>query len=246
MRQRLLLIAGWAVAAFGSSVVASGAVAVAGGQVTDRPLRLLSASEVEAIPIVNTAAGSAISEPPASGGIADSSGAPDEVIDTAAGRADRRSPAGDGGATRGSPPTTGATLSNTAAPDPGAALVDEVDLSALDPTDPASAEPSLAPADIADLAESSFPFVRITASGAHVVNVTGGTAAFGGAEGSVELLWALPRAGYTVELDFVNPEALELFFVGGNDTTTSSIVRAVWSGEGLTIEFPTATTGAAE
>ena len=49
MRQRLLLVAGWAVAAVLATLVSTGAVAVAGGQVTDRPLRPLTASEVAAL-----------------------------------------------------------------------------------------------------------------------------------------------------------------------------------------------------
>lgn len=49
MRQRLLLVAGWAAAAVVASLVSTGAVAVAGGQVLDRPLRPLSASEVAAL-----------------------------------------------------------------------------------------------------------------------------------------------------------------------------------------------------
>ncbi len=49
MRQRLLLVAGWATAAVVATLVSTGAVAVAGGQVTDRPLRPLSASEVAAL-----------------------------------------------------------------------------------------------------------------------------------------------------------------------------------------------------
>lgn len=49
MRQRLLLVAGWAVAAVVATLVSTGAVAVAGGQVTDRPLRPLTASEVAAL-----------------------------------------------------------------------------------------------------------------------------------------------------------------------------------------------------
>ena len=48
MRQRLLLVAGWVAAAVVAILVSTGAVAVAGGQVTDRPLRPLSASEVAA------------------------------------------------------------------------------------------------------------------------------------------------------------------------------------------------------
>jgi hypothetical protein len=49
MRQRLLLVAGWAAAAVVASLVSTGAVAVAGGKVMDRPLRPLSASEVAAL-----------------------------------------------------------------------------------------------------------------------------------------------------------------------------------------------------
>jgi len=49
MRQRLLLVAGWATAAVVASLVSAGAVAVAGGQVADRPLRPLSATEVAAL-----------------------------------------------------------------------------------------------------------------------------------------------------------------------------------------------------
>ena len=51
MRQSLLLVAGWIVAAVGAGVVASGAVAVAGGQVFDRPIRPLNAAEVAALPV---------------------------------------------------------------------------------------------------------------------------------------------------------------------------------------------------
>jgi len=49
MRQRLLLVAGWAAAAVVASLVSTGAVAIAGGQVTDQPLRPLSAPEVAAL-----------------------------------------------------------------------------------------------------------------------------------------------------------------------------------------------------
>ncbi|MEA2058764.1 MAG: hypothetical protein U9O63_08585, partial [Actinomycetota bacterium] len=68
MRQRLLLVAGWLVAAIGSGVVASGAVAVAGGQVLDRPLNPLTAAEVAALPVVGTVSIPEQIEPLASGG----------------------------------------------------------------------------------------------------------------------------------------------------------------------------------
>ncbi|MEN8233360.1 MAG: hypothetical protein ABFR89_00375 [Actinomycetota bacterium] len=68
MRQRLLLVAGWIVAAVGAGVVASGAVAAAGGQVLDRPLRPLTAAEVAALPVDETMAHFDLSGPHASGG----------------------------------------------------------------------------------------------------------------------------------------------------------------------------------
>lgn len=49
MRRRLLFVFSWLVAAVATSVVASAAVAIAGGQVSDRPLRPLTAAEVEAL-----------------------------------------------------------------------------------------------------------------------------------------------------------------------------------------------------
>ena len=51
MRRRLTLFVGWLIAVVGSGLVASGAAAIAGGQVTDRPLQPLSAAEVAALPV---------------------------------------------------------------------------------------------------------------------------------------------------------------------------------------------------
>jgi hypothetical protein len=68
MRQRLLLVAGWIVAAVGAGVVASGAVAVAGGQVFDRSIRPLNAAEVAALPVDESVATLGSSERLASGG----------------------------------------------------------------------------------------------------------------------------------------------------------------------------------
>ncbi|MEN8041891.1 MAG: hypothetical protein ABFR95_10355 [Actinomycetota bacterium] len=68
MRQRLFLVAGWLAAAIGAGLVASGAVAVAGGQVLDRPLRPLTAAEVAALPVA-TVGPSDSDEPHASGGV---------------------------------------------------------------------------------------------------------------------------------------------------------------------------------
>lgn len=75
MRQRLLLVAGWLAAAIGTGLVASGAVAVAGGQVLDRPLRPLTAAEVAALPVVAVGSSNDV-EPQASGGIVQSTSGP--------------------------------------------------------------------------------------------------------------------------------------------------------------------------
>jgi hypothetical protein len=76
MRQRVLLVAGWVVAAAVTSLVASGAVAVAGGQVNDRPLTRVLAADVAALPVVNTEGVPDPCEPPASGGFDCGPGAP--------------------------------------------------------------------------------------------------------------------------------------------------------------------------
>jgi hypothetical protein len=52
LRQRLLLVGSWLAAAIGAGLVATAAVAVAGGQVLDQPLRPLTAAEVAALPVV--------------------------------------------------------------------------------------------------------------------------------------------------------------------------------------------------
>ena len=76
MRQRVLLVAGWVVAAAVTSLVASGAVAVAGGQVNDRPLTRVLAADVAALPVVDTEGVPDPCEPPASGGFDCGPGAP--------------------------------------------------------------------------------------------------------------------------------------------------------------------------
>lgn len=75
MRQRLFLLAGWFVAAIGAGLVASAAVAIAGGQVLDRPLQPLTTAEVAALPV--TAVGSSETlVPQASGGTETTVGGP--------------------------------------------------------------------------------------------------------------------------------------------------------------------------
>jgi len=68
LRQRFLLVAGWIAAVVGAGLIATAAVAVAGGQVLDQPLRPLTAAEVAALPVVQE--GSPVEvEPPFSDGL---------------------------------------------------------------------------------------------------------------------------------------------------------------------------------
>ena len=236
MRQKLLLIAGWAVAAVGSSVVASGAVAVAGGQVTDRPLRLLSASEVEAIPIVNTVASALDSEPPASGGSAVDPGTPGaEDAGLATGTlANRQSSAGDEGET-GLSPGTGLLPADDRAPAPGASSVGGA---GVDQGDPRSGDPIARPGTPGDDPgiETVDPEpVAGPATTTRIVTLPGGTVAVAGTDGRVELLWATPRPGYTVSIDFATPDALVVSFTS---SFNESVLRAYWSDEGLIVEAP--------
>ncbi len=95
LRQRLLLVAGWFIAAVGAGLVASGAVAVAGGQVLDRPLRPMTAAEVAALPVVEMDEPDA-NEPHASGGLVTTTGESISGSDDAAGSDE---PTGAGGST---------------------------------------------------------------------------------------------------------------------------------------------------
>lgn len=107
LRQRLLLVAGWIAAAVGAGVVASGAVAVAGGQVLDQPLRPLTAAEVAALPVVEVGEPD-VFEPQASGGFVSTTGEPAQGSQDSA--PDPAGPAGTGGST--------ASDAAEAAPDP--------------------------------------------------------------------------------------------------------------------------------
>lgn len=94
LRQRLLLVAGWITAAVGAGLVASGAVAVAGGQVHDPPRRPSTAAEVAALPVVEVGAPDAF-EPHASGGFVSTTGGPTQGSDDAG--TDIDGPTGTGG-----------------------------------------------------------------------------------------------------------------------------------------------------
>lgn len=99
MRQSLLLVAGWIVAAVGAGVVASGAVAVAGGQVFDRPILPLNAAEVAALPVDESVATPGSSERLASGSSQARTGVTTEGCGrNTAGAFGSERPAGPGGA----------------------------------------------------------------------------------------------------------------------------------------------------
>jgi hypothetical protein len=69
LRQRLLLVAGWLAAAVGAGLVATAAVAVAGGQVLDQPLRPLTAAEVAALPVRQAGSPIAVESPASTGAV---------------------------------------------------------------------------------------------------------------------------------------------------------------------------------
>jgi hypothetical protein len=101
MRQRLLLVAGWLVAAIASGIVASGAVAVAGGQVLDRAQRPFTAAEVAALPVVAVGSSDDL-EPHASGGLVPNAGEP---TDDNTGGGTVNGSTGTGGSSASEPPT---------------------------------------------------------------------------------------------------------------------------------------------
>jgi hypothetical protein len=82
LRQRLLLIIGWLAAVVGAGLVATAAVAIAGGQVLDQPLRPLTAAEVAALPVVQAGSPDDV-EPQASGGLVPDVGEPAQGSESA-------------------------------------------------------------------------------------------------------------------------------------------------------------------
>lgn len=192
MRQRLLLVAGWLLAAIGAGVVASAAVAVAGGQVMDRPLSPLTAAEVAALPVVGTERTQEQIERLASGasGPTDRAPADERERATATGSTGIRSPAGDGGA----------SASDRAADD------SEIDGEPrIDTADPEAF--SAASSDVESVKES-----RIIGSDVATIHVPGGAASVADLGDHLSLLWATPRPQYVVGLRFDSPTNLTLTF----------------------------------
>ena len=212
MRQRVLLVAGWAVAAAVTSFVASGAVAVAGGQVTDRALRPLSASEVAALPVVNTGV-SVSSEPHASGGLAATSDALDEGAGPSGpGRSGSLHSVGDGG---------------PSADDTGT----DLGAGALDPALP-DGQPLRESGLGGSVSDVPVGTAETTDQESAIVRLAGGSASVSGADGEVYFLWAIAQPGYLSEVFVSDSGSITITFSSG---VTISRMVASWTVGGLQI-----------
>ena len=208
MRQRLLLVAGWAAAAVVASLVSTGAVAVAGGQVTDRPLRPLSASEVAAL----TEECGSTERAPCLRQL-DYSADPTTSVD-AAPELNSSPEGGEDGVSPILPPE------------------DTTEPPSEDPLDPGvEVDESLVPPEEGN-EESVPPEPR-----AEVVDLTGGRVSVSGADGEVRIIWLIPRHGFAV-LPAAGAENLPYHItVVLSDGSHQSTLIASWdSTKGLVIE----------
>jgi|GEM_PF-1733969 len=225
LRQRLLLVAGWAVAAVATGLVSAGAVAVAGGQVTDRPLRPLSAAEVAALPVTNEDACSA-DGPLASGGPVPSS-CPD--------RAGRNGllPLGDATAR---PAEKGSTVDALVL---GLGDIDRYDV----PLDPAGPDVPLASDPVATSSDGVIvpkpagddalvPPLQPGPWQPTVVELVGGRVSVTRVGNALTLNWATPRQGFIADLSFKRPDELTVTFWDGSHL---SAVTARISDRGLDV-----------
>jgi hypothetical protein len=202
MRQRLLLVAGWVLAAVGTSVVASAAVAATGGQVTDRALRPLTAAEVAALPEGFL---EVLSESLASG---DSSnrdlvepGESTTVGPTA------QAPAGAEGETRPADLTDDAPIALPRPP------TDDVDIE--DDADATEPDPGVDP-------EPTATFDT------HIEHLEAGSVSLVGTDDQIRLLWATPRIGWRMDVEYLEPNHLLLSFA--NDETLWTLNAAMVDG----------------
>lgn len=186
MRQRVLLVAGWVMAAAVTSLVASAAVAVAGGQVNDRPLTKVLAADVAALPVVDTE-GDPCNEPLASGGFECTTESP------SAG-------AQDGPGSGHEPDLVGGEEDNEAA-----------DLVGLDPEFPDGVTPAI---DAGGPEEAGPRFFIPTAT--EVITIGGGSVSFAVQDGIIRVLWAIPQYGYTTTFDRSDPTAPRITFARGD------------------------------
>ncbi len=207
MVRRVLLISAWALVTVSAAVGAWGAVSLAGEQVSDEVPRPLSAEEVAALPSIATSSAgpTTTSRPPAST-IAPpvKSGIPSDTL--APGTATTRSEPEDTASAM--PPTT--TRAPTAAPSTTIASP---------PTTAASA-PVTPPTTTAT---TTTPPVSATVSTYHLV---GGSVAIATLPETVNLVWATPNPGFTVEVDSAGPESVSVEFSSGSH---ESDFEALWS-----------------
>lgn len=192
MRQRLLLVAGWALAAVGTSVVASAAVAATGGQVTDRALRPLTAAEVAALP----------------GGFLEI-----QSESLASGDSSKQDLGESGEST-----TTGTTTSDPAGGegDPFAGI----DRSRDDDGSFLVAGPEGPEPVLTDLPEVTDPDpvnqVSQAATDTHIEHLAAGSVSLASTDDQIRLLWATPRIGWQIDVSFVADNQILISFSDGD------------------------------
>lgn len=228
LRQRLLLVAGWAAAAVATGLVSAGAVAVAGGQVTDRPLRPLSAAEVAALPVTNEDACGA-DGPLASGGPTSSS-----CLDRVGGVG--LSTPGDDAARPAEKEPSDTTLALAlgdieAHQDP----YDPAGPDVVPPPDPAvSADDIAAPGTEGRFPEDAvIPPIGPRPPEPYVVELIGGSVSVSEIDGALTLNWATPRPGFVADLRFDRSDELTVTFWNG--AHLSSLLATITS-DGLEVE----------
>lgn len=203
LRQRLLLVAGWVVVAVATGLVSAGAVTVAGGQVTDRPLRPLSVAEVAALPVEDDcarierlASGDLSSgECPGPGdGDVRSTASGDSAAQPAEGE-EARHRAGDS-----HPPVPG--VDDVTQIPPGAVTTSPGDSLARSPGD-------------VETPTTGRPFRR-----PDVVDLVGGRVSVSVDEGRLVLNFATPRSGYVAGLLFDRSDELTVTFWNGHQLST--------------------------
>lgn len=213
MRQRFLLVAGWVIAAVATSLVAAGAVAVAGGQVTDRPLRPLTAAEVAALPVAQLvdAPTEASALPPAVSSSDRGQNTAGKTVDEP-GSDNEPTPAGDEG--------TLETTTADAGDAPPGPILDEDD---VDPDgEPASRDdPTASPPQDEPI------------STAVVEHLSGGSVSVAARNERLVLLWARPRPGFVVNAEFGSDHELSVKF---SNERRGSILTAHWTGTDLIVE----------
>jgi len=217
MRQRVLLVAGWFTAAVVTSLVASGAVAAAGGQVLDRPLRPLTAVEVAALPVVETVDDFGSCEPLASGGfVCPPKTSTTGVVAEGPGENNGSESTGDGeGTSDGTPSGVPPALTRPQFPD---GLLPPI-TGIPDAEDPSTAGPDL----------SDVP------SDAAVVRLDGGTVSVSGSQSQIYFLWAISQPGYIIDVQASEtPDQLLVVFSNGTD---QSVLQASWVDDELVLEI---------